>query len=204
MKTNGSTPDRRLDLDSTPDQRPVLYLDIDDTLVQYRDGNPSSAPGAREFMEYALERFEVRWLTTWCPNGRMGDDLLGDLCEMLEFDTEVLGKIRGFDWEHSESKADGIAWLEHLILGRPFVWIEDDYGVGPFELRILSEYGFSSSYRNCNVTEDPESLQRLHRSLASELEESEGREAREGGEAREAGEAPSYRTATQEPDLSPL
>lgn len=146
--------------------RPVLYLDLDDTLITYASGNPQAAEGAHEFLLWALERFEVRWLTTWCPNGVMGDSLLADLCKMVEIETDTVKHIRGFDWEDTESKLNGIAWLEHEALGRPFLWVEDDYGVGERELEVLRESGFIGSYRHCNVTEDPGALRRLHASLA--------------------------------------
>ncbi|HEV2129899.1 MAG TPA: hypothetical protein VGR27_02270 [Longimicrobiaceae bacterium] len=150
------------------DPRPVLYLDLDDTLLTYASGKPQAAPGAREFLLWALESFEVRWLTTWCPSGEMQEKLLGDLCKMLKIETAAMENIRGFDWEYSASKVDGIAWLEHLVLDRPFLWIEDQYGVGEFELEFLDEHGFRPSYHHCNVTEDPQALLRLLELLQTE------------------------------------
>jgi hypothetical protein len=146
-------------------QQPVLYLDLDDTVITWRDGSPRAAPGAREFVLWALERFEVRWLTTWCPGGVMEEGLLGDLCRMLEIDAGVLGELRGFDWEDTGSKLNGVAWLEHVVQGRPFLWIEDEYGVGIRERWVLEKAGFIGSYRHVNVTEDPGALRRLHQAL---------------------------------------
>jgi hypothetical protein len=153
--------------DSTLDPRPVLYLDLDDTLVCWRGGHPQGAPGARDFLRWALAHFEVRWLTTWCPDGEMKEHLLNDLADLLHEDPTTLKHIRGFDWAASESKLNGIAWLEHLVLGRPFFWLEDDYGVGAQELDFLEEHGFRHVYRWVNVTEDPESLRRAHGELES-------------------------------------
>jgi hypothetical protein len=153
-----------------PERRPVLYLDIDDTLLIWEEGHPRAAPGAQRFLLWALQRFQVRWLTTWCPGGEMEVSLLGDLCTMLELDTAQVEHIRGFDWESTESKLNGIAWLEHVVLGRPFLWIEDEYGVREGERSFLVEHGLSDRYRHCNVSQDPMALQRLHLALAHDWE----------------------------------
>jgi hypothetical protein len=145
--------------------RPVLYLDLDDTVLAWVNGSPGPARGAREFVLWALERFEVRWLTTWCPSGEMEQGLLADLCLMLDLEPETLCHIRGFDWESTASKLNGIAWLEHLVLKRPFLWVEDDYGVGEREIEVLRGLGLEGSYIHCNVTHDPLALQSLHAEL---------------------------------------
>lgn len=144
---------------------PVLYLDLDDTLVSWQGGSPRAAAGAGEFLRWAMERYEVRWLTTWCPNGEMQESLLRDLCKLLGLAPGDLQVIRGHDWEGTGSKLNGIAWLEHVVLRRPFLWLEDEYGVGTRELAFLAAHGFTGSYVRVNVTEDPDSLQRLHAAL---------------------------------------
>jgi hypothetical protein len=145
--------------------RPVLYLDIDDTLLTWAAGYPAAARGAREFVVWALERFQIRWLSTWCPTGEMPDSLLHDLARMLDVDPARLRSIRSFDWDATESKLNGIAWLEHVVLNRPFLWVEDEYGVGDAERQFLASHGFLSAYRHCNVTKDADSLIRLHHTL---------------------------------------
>lgn len=152
--------------------RPVMYLDVDDTLLRYpsgREGDPVVADGAREFFAWARDVYEVRWLTKWCRAGAMGDDLVDDFCRMLDVDVSVVHSIRGLDWSFSDTKLNAIAWLEHLVLERPFVWVEDDYGVGTLERRFLAEQGLEGCWRRCNVTERPDALMNLHRTLLSEL-----------------------------------
>lgn len=147
---------------------PVLYLDIDDTLLRYpdgREGDPRPAPGAAAFLSWALERFEVRWLTRWCPTGEMETDRVRSFCRMLEADPERVGRIRGLNWMGSDTKLDGITWLEHVVLGRPFLWIEDEYGLGQRERAFLRLHGFDDRWRHCNVTERPGALRALHGSL---------------------------------------
>jgi hypothetical protein len=146
--------------------RPVLYLDLDDTVLKWTDGNPGPAEGAREFVLWSLDRFEVRWLTRWCPTGEMEERLLRDLCRMLELDPAVFRHVRGFDWESTGSKLNGIAWLEHVVLKRPFLWVEDEYGVGERELSTLRALGLERCYLHCNVSEDPLALRALYERLA--------------------------------------
>lgn len=148
--------------------RPVLYLDLDDTLISWEGGSPHAAPGAHHFLLWALEHYEVRWLTTWCPDGVMGEDLLLDLSKMLRLEPGRLRAIRGFDWDSSRCKLDGIAWLEHLVLGRPFLWVEDERGVGERELSFLRAHGLLCHYRHCNVSRDARALERLHARLRAE------------------------------------
>lgn len=148
---------------------PVLYLDLDDTIVSWADERPRAAPGARDFVLWALDHYELRWLTTWCPTGDMAEELLEDLCSMLSIAPDVLQHIRGFDWESSESKLNGIAWLEHVVLGRPFLWLEDDFGIGERERSFLARHDLLGSYRCCNVTRDPQALRAIHADLIREM-----------------------------------
>lgn len=145
--------------------RPVLYLDLDDTLIAWPDGragSPRGARGGRELLEWALERYEVRWLTTWCPDGRMEGGLLRDLARMLGMPPRALQGIRGLDWSHSRRKLDGIAWMEHVVLRRPFVWLEDEYGFGEAERRFLDVHGLGTSHLPVNVSRDADALTRVH------------------------------------------
>lgn len=147
------------------DRRPVLYLDLDDTLLNWSSGRPRAVPCAGDFVRWAAERYEIRWLTRWCRDGRMPDDLLRDLCGMLGVEGSALRGVRGLDWADGDSKANGIAWLEHLVLARPFLWLEDETGVGERELRLLAEQGLRRAYRPCNVTRDAGALRRIWREL---------------------------------------
>lgn len=150
--------------------RPVLYLDIDDTLLTYASGHPEPARGVNDFLTWALNHFEVRWLSRWCPSGEMPEPLLRDLSRMVSIDARVLASVRGADWSQSHWKADGILWLEHLALQRPFVWLEDEMGITTQEIELLSELGFATSYHYCNVTREPAALERLHRVLGAYID----------------------------------
>lgn len=171
MKGLKRAPSPSSDAAASKVERPVLYLDIDDTLLRYpegRDRSPEPASGAREFFSWAVAVFEVRWLSRWCRGGCMPADLVADFCGLLQTERGLVEAIRGIDWTFSDTKLNGIAWLEHLVLGRRFVWIEDDYGVGERELAFLSEHGLDGNWRPCNVTEDPDVLRSVHRELREE------------------------------------
>lgn len=144
-------------------EKPVLYLDLDDTVVCWSTGEPEGAEGATEFMLWALENFEVRWLTTWAPSGEMPPNLLSDLASLVSLPVEKLSGIRGLSWEGG-SKVDGIAWLEHAVQGRRFVWLEDDT-LAEDALEFLEEFGYQHSFHHCNVTRAPGSLKRRHQEL---------------------------------------
>lgn len=141
---------------------------MDDTLLTYHGtGEPRAAPGAPEFLRWAVERFVVRWLTSWCPEGRLPERKVRGLCVYTGLEPELVRGIRGLDWSFG-SKLDGIAWVEHLVLGRPFLWIEDAQGVGEPERAALAALGLSHCYRECDVTAEPEALRRLHERLRGE------------------------------------
>jgi hypothetical protein len=150
---------------------PVLYLDIDDTLISWEGGEPHAAVGARDFFLWILDHFEIRWLTTWCPNGTMGEKLLRDLASMIKVPVHTLREIHGCGWDMTETKLNGIAWLEHLVQGRPFVWLEDDFGFTERERTFLDAHGFLDRYLHCNVTSDRNALSRALVQLRSRLSE---------------------------------
>lgn len=161
--------------------RPVLYLDIDDTLLSWASGAPRPVPSSGSFLRWALERFEVRWLTKWCPGGTMADDLLIDLAKMLGVDREGLGAIPACAWEESGIKADGIAWLEHAVQGRDFAWVENREGLSERDFELLGSVGFSDRYFPCNVTQDESALERTRALLERRFGGEPGGNGREPG-----------------------
>lgn len=147
-------------------QRTVLYLDLDDTLISWASGAPVGGAGLRDFLLWALDAFEVRWLTRWARTGRMPPRLLRDLASLSGVPVERLAAVRGLSWHESDCKVNGVAWLEHVVLGRPFLWIEDE-GISPACLDVLRRCGFEDRYRVCNVTANPTAVRSLHRELAA-------------------------------------
>lgn len=146
-------------------RRDVLYLDVDDVLIDWSGNVAKPATGGREFLLWALERFEVRWLTRRCPDGEMPEPLANEIAALFGLPASLLTAIRGVDWSGGESKLNGIAWLEHLVLGRPFLWVEDENGVREMELQALVGLGLHACYHHCNTSMDPQSLAGVHERL---------------------------------------
>ena len=103
------------------DMEPVLFLDIDGVLlVRDRSGKDLQlAAGAKDFIAWALERFDVRWLTTHCADGSAGPALehLDPYC-----DAETRSLIRRIKpsrpW--NAFKTEALAGLSP-----PWYWLDD-------------------------------------------------------------------------------
>ena len=152
-------------------EKAVLYLDLDDTILTWADGSPAPGAGVRDFLLWALDRFEVRWLTRWARNGCMAPDLLVDLSKLTGVDPDRLKTIQGLDWSIG-TKLDGIAWSEHVVRGRPFVWLEDDQ-TGADHRGFLQLHGLQECYVHCDVTDDPDALTNAHSALRRSYQESQ-------------------------------
>ncbi|HSH45453.1 MAG TPA: hypothetical protein VK966_06340, partial [Longimicrobiales bacterium] len=63
-------------------------------------------------------------------------------------------------WEEAGSKVDGIAWLEHTVLERPFFWVENREGLTDRDFQVLEALGFRHRYLPCNVSADEGALER--------------------------------------------
>lgn len=115
--------------------RPTLYLDVDDTLLDFsRDAwldvdsrmivHPDAivaAKGAGELVRFAAAHFNVVWLTAWAPNGTMHFDAINRLSRALDVSANILASFNGAAWGFND-KTDGIEkdadwwWLEDEIL----------------------------------------------------------------------------------------
>ncbi len=116
------------------DERPVLYLDVDDTLLIFPPGRDrewwkvfprgAPSPGVREFLGWARANFEVRWLTMWAMRGVMHPKSVERLATLLQV---PLALVEGCDnpLEHGGFKTQGINWDEHRA-GREWFWVEDE------------------------------------------------------------------------------
>ncbi len=150
--------------------RPIAYLDVDDTILRHPPGQAcSAAPGAADFLRVLARHFEVRWLTRWCPGGRMRPDQLALLEKYIDIPAAELRRIvnpctfedrvppgefpvkwRALDWAAIEA-------------GRPFVWIENY--ITPEDRRVLEERGLLDRFIHCDVTASPDRLAAVRRLL---------------------------------------
>lgn len=178
--THHSTDQQRQILQASRDRlRPVLYLDVDDTLLRWR-GNAliRAAPGAGEFVSWALEHFEVRWLTYWCRNGNMTSTRAAELASYLGLPAALVHGIRGANFSGDEphhrtgTKLDGIDWDEHRN-GRPWAWVEDEYCMEAFGMYgVLEALGCADRWIHCNVSRDPWALTDVRSILSTRFLES--------------------------------
>lgn len=95
--------------------RPNIYLDIDGVLLVDED---NLSVGAKEFIIYAAENFEVFWLTTHCMNGDPNHAVkyLRNKCD--EDITKYLDRFKPTTW--------GLMKTEAINLKDPFLWFDDD------------------------------------------------------------------------------
>ena len=140
--------------------KPTLYLDIDGVLL----ANESNlAEGAKEFIKYAADKFEVYWLTTHCMDGNpdhaieylnRGDD--EDL-------TPWLTKFKPTTW--SLKKTDAID------LSKPFLWFDDDCFTE--EQRVLRQHGVFNSWIEVDLRKYPDQMSHELKLLKSIVEGSD-------------------------------
>ena len=148
-------------------QKPrVMYLDCDDTLIVWTNSVAGyGAPRAADFVNWALEHFEVRWLTMWCPSGRMRREGAEELSYRFggKIAPEVFGNIvnpNGF----IDLKTEGIDFNDP----RPWVWVED--GMVLKERMFLEDKRLTHNFYPSNVSRNVVALQKTWRLLAERFE----------------------------------
>lgn len=161
--------------------KPVLYLDVDDTLLSMHSSfypriNPSAKstwrfwgfapPGAAEFMAWALETFEVRWLTWWCSSHEMYPEQLERLEREFKLPAGSLGGIQSAQFARGQGchKTSGIDWK----LGREWFWVED--AIPMLEQDILRARGCLERWIPCNTTDDLYALEKARAEITRRLE----------------------------------
>lgn len=139
-----------------------MYLDVDDTLIQFR-GKGKAAPGAADFVRWANEHYELHWLTMWWPSGIKAENRVLQLSGILELPPELIRDIpacafwpiQAYHVDDSQDKTNGLHW-ERLDQGHPWVWVED--GLIKSEREYLKSKGMLQHFIPCNVTANPRRL----------------------------------------------
>lgn len=147
--------------------KPVLYLDVDDTLLIWPAG--IGAPGAPEFIRWAKTHFEVRWLTMWCPSGDLYD-LAPVLAGRLNMPVAELAEIRNpvpF-WRTFSTRDKTTSIVDGAIAeGRTWVWVEDEFLDHREADWVYGHPQYTHNYYETTVSRDPEALLRTWRELAT-------------------------------------
>ncbi len=145
--------------------RPVLYLDVDDTILMFppwRDrawweANKGGAPanGVREFLEWARATCEVRWLTAWCTSGKLKPEGVTRLATLLKVpEALIAGCDNPLGWG-IVNKTEGIDWSE-VDAGREWAWVED--GINDSEMAVLKGRHVEDRYYHTNASTNPDAL----------------------------------------------
>ncbi len=153
---------------------PLADLDVDDTILRHPAAELSlPAPGVAAFLRFLARHFEVRWLTRWCPGGRMRDDQVALLVRHLGLGADELRCITNpgafvdepATWgaAGSPAKWPALDWPA-IARGRPFVWIEN--ALTPEDRAVLTARGLLDCWIPCDVTADPDRLAAVRRSLS--------------------------------------
>ena len=96
-----------------------VYLDIDGVLLANEE---NLATGAPEFIKYAVEHFDVYWLTTHCMDG--------DPAHAIEY----LNRASTEDLRPWLEMFKPVTWslkkTEAIDFSKPFLWFDDDCFTG--------------------------------------------------------------------------
>lgn len=149
--------------------RPIMYLDIDDTLIQYR-GAGKPAPGAAEFVLWAKTHYDLYWLTMWWPSGIKAPTRVQELSQILGLLPEVIHNIpaaafwpiQAYHVDDTQNKTNGLHW-ERLDAGHPWVWVEDS--LLRSEREYLKTKRMLHHHIPCDVTANPMRLHKVWRQL---------------------------------------
>lgn len=160
-----STPTTTTKIDSIQKPR-VMYLDIDDSIIVWTNQIMGfGAPRSADFINWSLEHFEVRWLTMWCPSGRLRQEGADELSYRLggKISPDVFRSISN-PKNFINNKTEGIDFADP----RPWVWVED--GMVFDEKCILDARGMSKNFYPTNVSQNIMVLQKTWRLLAERFD----------------------------------
>jgi hypothetical protein len=148
---------------------PTLFLDIDGVLLRHRRGNFrvrdafEVAPYALLFLTWAIQNFDVRWLSSRCQSGDAQQ-----VCDAFRYalpatalpaDWRFLASIPAVQW--------GTRKTDAIDLSSDFYWCDDAHG--DEALAILTARGKADRAIHVNVDRDPEALLRARQILARAL-----------------------------------
>jgi hypothetical protein len=109
-----------------PTGKPVLYLDVDDTILFAMEDQYVLRPDAEKQILDLCERFDCFWLTNWEQKA------LGKF--LAENAPALLSSVRFCDWSWAKCKAEAV-----MAGPADFWWLEDPFSPG--STKMLEEKG---------------------------------------------------------------
>lgn len=133
-----------------------IYLDIDGVLLvdvgkpAHLANEENLAIGAAEFIKYAVEHFDVYWLTTHCVDGN--PDRAVDYVQRAADEDLLpwLAKIQPTKW--------GLKKTEAIDFGQPFLWFDDNCLSG--ERYDLQQHQALDSWIEIDLRKSPNQMAR--------------------------------------------
>jgi hypothetical protein len=145
---------------------PTLFLDIDGVCLRRRPGNFrvrdafEVAPYAPLFLTWAVQNFDVRWLSSRCQSGDAQQ-----VCHAFRY--ALPARELPADWRFVEG-IPAIRWgarkIDVIDLSSDFFWLDDAHG--DEALAILAAHGKADRAIEASVDRDPEALLRARQVLA--------------------------------------
>jgi hypothetical protein len=149
--------------------RPIVYLDIDDVLIAWPpSGGRQAAPHAAAFVRWLISSgIEVRWLTSWCPTGTLSDDRRRKLAGILGMGEEELRVIQNpHEFPGVPHRYPPKYRAVEMDSGRPWVIVHDEHW-HKSNLDALSDAGRFESYIEINTSRRPGDLLRATAEIAA-------------------------------------
>jgi hypothetical protein len=141
-------------------QKPNIYLDIDGVILANED---NLSIGAEELIKYAVENFDVYWLTTHCTESDATHAINYVMRAGNESLRPHLEKLIPTSW--SEYKTEAIDF------SKPFLWFDDDCYLG--ERRDLEKNNAFNSWVEVDLRNYPDQLMREIKLLESFVEDND-------------------------------
>lgn len=141
-------------------QKPNIYLDIDGVILANEE---NLSIGAEEFIKYAVDNFDVYWLTTHCTDGDSTHAINYVMRAANEELRPHLEKFIPVSWTDSKTEA--------IDFSKPFLWFDDD--LYESERRDLVSNAAQDSWIQIDLNKFPDQLMREIKLLESFVEGNE-------------------------------
>jgi hypothetical protein len=149
-------------------RKPVLFLDVDGVLIRYTRTEALPTPHVKEFLEWAVEHFECRWLTSWAKSGTMDWEHRVELAKKLGVSEALLRNMdHRHPWNDEKTQAIDITEFDdnHCLVR----WLDDDRMND--EQATLKRWGVQEIFIHTDCNKNPQRLKQVWDELQTLLKE---------------------------------